>query len=106
MKRMMPALLALIASALTAAGAYCAMTLVFCIAWGKPSAHPIALPTSLVGGLLCLCLFILAICLYVRLCCRQKRRWLILADIACFLLSFFPFFNLWCMVANYLSIAV
>ena len=100
MKRMIPALLALAASAMTAAGVYCAMTFVFCIAWGKPGIHPIALPVSLVGGLGCFCLFILAACLYVRRCFREKRRWWWLFDLGLYLLTLLPFFQLWCVIAE------
>lgn len=106
MKRMIPGLIALAASAISAAGLYCAVTFVICMGLGGPDAYPISIPISMAGIWGCMGLFLLVGYLYVRLCIRQERRWLLLADIICFLLSFFPFFNLWRIVANYLSIAV
>ena len=106
MKRIIPVLLAFIGSAVAAAGLYCAATFVICMGWGGPDAYPISIPISMAGIWGCMGLFLLVGYLYVRLCIRQERRWLLLADIICFLLPFFPFFNLWRIVANYLSIAV
>lgn len=106
MKRIIPVLLAFIGSAVAAAGLYCAVTFVICMGWGGPDAYPISIPISMAGSFGCLCLFLFVCYSYFRLCVKQRRRWLLLADIICFLLPFFPFFNLWRIVANYLSIAV
>ena len=100
---MLPSLLALLGSALTSAGACCALTFVFCIAWGDPAAHPIALPISIAGSLGCLYLFFLVSCFYFRLCKIGRRNRLMLLDLAVYALSLFPFFHLWSMVAWYLS---
>lgn len=103
MKRVIPGLLALAASAISAAGSYCAVTFLICMGWGGPDSHPIAIPVSIVGGLGCFCLFCLVAYFYTRLCSKQKRRWLILTDLAIFLSSLLPFFHLWSMVARYLA---
>ena len=103
MKRIIPVLLAFIGSAVAAAGLYCAVTFVICMGLGGPDAYPISIPISMAGIWGCMGLFLLVGYLYVRLCVKQKRRWLILADIAFFLLPFFPFFNLWRIVATLIS---
>ena len=103
MKRMIPGLIALTASAISAAGLYCAVTFVICMGWGGPDAYPISIPISMAGIFGCLCLLLFVCYSYFRLCVKQRRRWLILADIACYLLSFFPFFNLWRIVATLIA---
>jgi len=102
-KRIIPVLLAFIGSAVAAAGLYCAVTFVVCVGWSNPDSHPIAIPVSIAGSFGCLCLFLFVCYSYFRLCVKQRRRWLLLADIACFLLSFFPFFNLWRIVATLIA---
>jgi len=97
---MLATLLALAGSVLTSAGVYCALTFVFCIAWGDPAAHPIALPVSIAGSLGCLCLFFLVSCFYFRLCKIGRRNRLMLLDLAVYALSLFPFFHLWGIIAN------
>ena len=103
MKRTIPVLLALIGSSVAAAGLYCAVTFVVCMGWGGPDAYPISIPVSIAGILGCLCLFVAVSYWYIRLCLNGKRKWLILADIVCFLLPFFPFFNLWRIVATLIA---
>ena len=99
MKRIYPSLLALFGSAVAAAGLYCAVTFVICMGFGGPDAYPISIPVSIAGIMGCLCLFVAVSYWYIRLCLNGKRKWLILADMACFILPFFPFFNFWRIVA-------
>ena len=103
MKRIIPVLLALIGSAVAAAGLYCAVTFVVCMGWGGPDAYPISIPVSIAGILGCLCLFVAVSYWYIRLCLNGKRKWLILADMACFILPFFSFFNFWRIVATLIT---
>ena len=103
MKRIYPSLLALFGSVVAAAGLYCAVTFVICMGWGGPDSYPISIPISMAGIGGCMGLFLLVGYLYIRLCIRQERRWLLLADMACFILPFFPFFNFWRILASILD---
>ena len=103
MKRIYPSLLALFGSAIAAAGLYCAVTFVICMGWGGPDSYPIAIPVSIAGILGCLCLFVAVSYWYIRLCLNGKRKWLILADMACFIFPFFLFFNFWRILASILD---
>ena len=97
MRKYMPTILAVLCSAVTAAGAYCALTFILCHAFttNPMLSYPIAFPCSILGGLGCFLVFALLIWCYVRLCRRQVRRWLYLLDTTVYL-GLLPVFFQFC----------
>ena len=98
MRKLMPTILAVLCGAVTAAGAYCALTFILCYAFtANPMlSYPIAFPCSTLGGLGCFLVFVLLIWCYVRLCRQQARRWLYLLDATVYL-GLLPVFFQFCV---------
>ena len=90
-----PALTALAASAVTAAGVYCAIFALGCFMDGDPSCYPVAFPVSVAGGVICLGLFSALAVLYIRLRKKTPSVWLTVAELLVGLGALFPFCFLW-----------
>lgn len=103
MRKLKPTFLAVVAGAVAAAFAYCALTFCVILAWGDMDAHPIAFPGSFSGGFGCLCVFFLLMFWYIRSCRGQQRRWLYVLDAALFLGSLPVFSLFWNLVYHLLK---
>lgn len=70
----LPSLLAIGSSAVTAVGGYCALNLMILVAWSQTAAHPIATPFNALVGLFSLCFFLFFFYLYIRMTRKTHRR--------------------------------
>lgn len=89
-----PTLTALAASAVTAAGIYCAIFALSCFMDGDPSRYPVAFPVSILGGILCLCALIGLVCAYIRTGRGRSPLWTV-AEVLLAVLLLLPFMQLW-----------
>ena len=94
-KQILPMLLAVCSSAMTAVGGYCALTLMIMVSWNQTATHPIQTPFNALVGFFSLCFLIFFLFLYVRMVWKTNRRWLLLPDIALYVGLLPVFFYSW-----------
>lgn len=91
-------------SAVTALGLYCATTFALCFVMTHPSKHPIALPASIIIGILCL----IALILLLRIYCKQRKEKPsakgIVIDILFAVIYIIPLFSVYQSLHNIISV--
>lgn len=97
-----PTLLAVGASAVTAAGLCCAMIAASCFMDGDPSRYPVGFPVSAVGAAVCLGALLLLAALYIRMRKKTPSLWLTVGDVLVGLALLLPFFWGWLKLSAYI----
>lgn len=100
LRLIVPTPVAVAASMLVAAAAYCLMSTLSCFMDGDPGRYPVRFPVSVLGGLFCAGAVVLLVLWYRRLRKRDPSLPMTVADVLLALAAVLPAFLIWSKLAQ------